>query len=103
MASTLPWFEIFCGLLLVLGMAVRGTAVMLAAMLIPFTIIVLLRALAIYHAGGMPFCAIKFDCGCGAGEVVICHKLAENSGLTALAAWLIFWPRNRLCLRERLV
>src|SRR5262249_8861706 len=24
-ASTLPWFEIFCGLLLVLGVAVRGT------------------------------------------------------------------------------
>src|ERR1043166_6103552 len=28
-ASTLPWFEIFCGLLLVLGVGVRGAAVML--------------------------------------------------------------------------
>src|ERR1051325_6191966 len=28
-ASALPWFEVFCGMLLVLGVAVRGTAVML--------------------------------------------------------------------------
>src|ERR1051325_5492878 len=46
-ASTLPWFEMFCGLLLLLGVAVRGTAVMLVAMLIPFTVMVLMRALAI--------------------------------------------------------
>src|SRR2546423_12955140 len=77
-ASTLPWFESFCGALLLMGLAVRATALMLVVMLIPFSVIVLLRAQAIQHAGGLPFCAIKFDCGCGAGEVFICRKLAEN-------------------------
>jgi uncharacterized membrane protein YphA (DoxX/SURF4 family) len=99
-ASTLPWFETFCGLLLLLGVAVRGAAVMLVAMLVPFTIVVLLRALAIHETGGLPFCAIKFDCGCGAGEVFICRKLAENTLLTALSIALIFWRSPRLCLRH---
>ena len=101
-ASTLPWFEVFCGLLLLLGVAVRGAAVMLVAMLIPFTGAVLMRALAIHGAGGLPFCAIKFDCGCGAGEVFICRKLAENVLLTILSVALIFWQSRRLCLRHAL-
>ncbi len=101
-ASTLPWFETFCGLLLLLGVAVRGASVMLLAMLVPFTVVVLLRALAIREAGGLPFCAIKFDCGCGAGVVYICGKLAENTLLTLLSAALIFWRSHRLCLRHTL-
>jgi hypothetical protein len=99
-ASTLPWFEIFCGLLLLLGVAVRGAAVMLVAMLVPFTVVVLMRALEIHGAGGLPFCAIKFDCGCGAGEVLICRKLAENILLTAASSALIFWRSHWLCLRH---
>jgi uncharacterized membrane protein YphA (DoxX/SURF4 family) len=101
-ASTLPWFEIFCGLLLLLGIGVRGAALMLVAMLIPFTIIVFLRALAMHQAGGLPFCAIKFDCGCGSGEVLICRKLFENTLLTLLSLGLIFWRKDRLCLRHNL-
>jgi len=102
-ASTLPWFEIFCGLLLVFGVAVRGTALMVLAMLIPFTILVFLRALAMQQAGGLPFCAIKFDCGCGGGEVLICRKLAENTLLAVLSAGLLFWRKDRLCLRRDVV
>ena len=102
-ASALPWFEVFCGVLLVLGIAVRGAAVMLVAMLVPFTVLVFLRALAIQKTGGLPFCAIKFDCGCGAGEVWICGKLAENVLLTALSVGLVFWRRIPLCLRQRLL
>ncbi len=98
-ASTLPWFEIFCGLLLLAGVAVRGAALMLVAMLIPFTIVVFMRALAMQKAGGLPFCAIKFDCGCGSGEVLICRKLAENILLTVVAVALIFWRSQKLCLR----
>ena len=100
MAATIPWFEIFCGLLLVLGVAVRGTAEMLVAMLVPFTVAVLMRAMAIQEAGGLPFCAIKFDCGCGAGEVLICRKLLENALLIALLAALVFTRTRRFCLRH---
>jgi uncharacterized membrane protein YphA (DoxX/SURF4 family) len=102
-ASTLPWFEIFCGLLLLLGVAVRGAAMMLVGMLVPFTWAVLSRALDLHAAGTLPFCAIKFNCGCGAGEVLICRKLAENVLLTGLSVALIFRRSHRLGLRPVLV
>ena len=98
-ASTLPWFEIFCGLLLVCGIAVRGAALLLVAMLVPFTVAVLMRALALQKTGGLPFCAIRFDCGCGVGEVLICRKLAENFLLTILGAGLVFFRGEKFCLR----
>ena len=93
-AAALPWFEVFCGLLLLAGVAVRGAALMLLLMLVPFTMVVLDRALAIQAAGAIPFCAVKFDCGCGMGEVFICHKLAENAVLTLLSAWLLAGRRR---------
>lgn len=101
-ASTLPWFEIFCGVLLVLGVAVRGAAVLLVGMLVPFTVAVFLRAQGISQTGNLPFCAVKFDCGCGAGEVLICKKLLENVLLTALAVLLVVWKRHWFCLRPTL-
>jgi uncharacterized membrane protein YphA (DoxX/SURF4 family) len=101
-ASALPWFEVFCGGLLVAGVAVRGAALISALMLVPFTFLVLLRALAIQKVSGLAFCAIKFDCGCGAGEVFICMKLLENTLLTLASIWLIAVPRQELCLRHAL-
>lgn len=94
-AAALPWFEIYCGLLLLLGVGVRGSALLLFLMLVPFTLVVLQRALAIAHTQGKPFCAISFDCGCGNGEVLICHKLVENSCLILLALWLILTRHGR--------
>jgi uncharacterized membrane protein YphA (DoxX/SURF4 family) len=84
-ASALPWFEIFCGVLLLTGVAVRGSAFVLLAMLIPFTLIVIKRAMAIASTDGIFFCAVKFNCGCGGGDVLICQKLVENTGLMLLA------------------
>ena len=102
-AASLPWFEVLCGSLLLAGVAVRGSALMSLAMLVPFTFIVLNRALGIQEAKGIPFCSISFDCGCGAGEVIICHKLLENSLLILLSALLVFVRANRWCLRFDLV
>lgn len=101
-AATLPWFEAFCGLLLITGVAVRGTALTLVMMLVPFSTMVARRALAIHAGGDMPFCAIKFDCGCGAGEVFICGKLVENSLLTLLSVSLVWSRDSFLCLRHSL-
>ena len=98
-SAALPWFEVYCGLLLLFGVAVRGAALMLAAMLVPFTIVVLNRALAIAAVSGKAFCAVKFDCGCGAGEVFICHKLVENTVLFLLLVWLLTGRGRQLCLR----
>ena len=97
--AALPWFEVFCGLLLLLGVGVRGAALNSVAMLVPFTLIVLKRALSIAAIKGIPFCAVKFDCGCGAGELFICHKLVENTVLLLLSAWLLTGRGRQLCLR----
>jgi uncharacterized membrane protein YphA (DoxX/SURF4 family) len=100
--AALPWFEVYCGVLLLAGVAVRGMAINVIIMLVPFTLLVLKRALEIAAASGKPFCAVKFDCGCGAGEVYICHKLVENSSLLLLAAWLLAGRGCQFCLRYSL-
>jgi uncharacterized membrane protein YphA (DoxX/SURF4 family) len=100
--AALPWFEVFCGLLLLAGIAVRGAALNIVVMLVPFTLMVLKRALALAATSGIPFCAVKFDCGCGAGEVFICHKLVENTILLLLAALLLIGRGRPLCLRYSL-
>jgi hypothetical protein len=97
-AAALPWFEVFCGLLLLLGVAVRGSALMLIVMLVPFTIVVFRRALEMAASNHIPFCAVKFDCGCGAGEILICHKLVENTLLLLLSSWLLTGAGRQLCL-----
>jgi uncharacterized membrane protein YphA (DoxX/SURF4 family) len=103
LAATLPWFEIFCGLLLLVGVAVRGAALVSLAMLAPFTLIILKRALGLMATQGLSFCAIKFDCGCGSGEVVICTKLIENCALMFVTAWLISGKGKPLSLRYSVV
>src|SRR5438045_1276459 len=44
-AGLLPWFEFFCGLLLLAGIAVRGVVLNLLLMLVPFSLVILRRAL----------------------------------------------------------
>lgn len=97
-ATALPWFEVFCGLLLLAGVAVRGAALMLALMLVPFTALLIHRALGIAAGEAIPFCSVKFDCGCGSGEVLICRKLVENSLLFLLALGLLAGRGRRLAL-----
>ena len=96
--AVLPWFEVFCGLLLVAGVAVRGSALMLVLMLVPFTVLVTKRALAIAATQGS-FWKVKFDCGCGNGEVIIWQKIIENSVLFLLACWLLAGYGRRLSAR----
>jgi uncharacterized membrane protein YphA (DoxX/SURF4 family) len=102
-AAALPWFEVFCGALLLAGIAVRGSALVVLAMLVPFTLLVLKRALAIHAAQAIPLCAVRFDCGCGTGEVWICGKLAENCLLICLSFWLLTGRGRQLCARYNLM
>jgi uncharacterized membrane protein YphA (DoxX/SURF4 family) len=94
MAAVLPWLEIWVGVLLLLGLAVRGAAVVMGLMLVVFTTAITLRALDIQAASELAFCAIKFDCGCGSGEEYVCTKLPQNLGLLCLAG-LALWSRSR--------
>jgi uncharacterized membrane protein YphA (DoxX/SURF4 family) len=102
-AAALPWFEVFCGTLLVLGVAVRGTALVCVLMLVPFTVLVVKRGLALAAAQGVPFTAIQFDCGCGGGPQVIWRKALENSALILMACWLVAGYGRKLCLRYGLL
>lgn len=95
-AGLLPWFEVLCGLLLITGKALRAAALLWLMMLIPFTWLVLQRALDLQSLSGLPFCAVRFDCGCGMGEIGICTKLTENLLLIASAAILLFCSGNPL-------
>lgn len=97
-AAMLPWFESFWGLLLVLGVAVRGTSLMLLLLLASFTFVVWQRALAMHTALAIPLCAVKFDCGCGSGEVFACHKLVENTVLLLLLVLLVLSRAEKWCL-----
>lgn len=98
-AAALPWFEVFCGVLLVAGVAVRGTALVLFLMLVFFTAAILRRALQISSAQALPFTAVKFDCGCGNGVVFAWRKLIENTLLILMAAWLTAMRSGRWCSR----
>lgn len=101
-AAGLPWLEVFCGLLLIVGIAVRGTALVLGGLLLAFTVGIVNRALAIHAGGALAFCAIRFDCGCGTGEVFVCRKLAENTLLILLAAVAVCSRNRAWCLRHSL-
>lgn len=98
----LPWFEILCGSLLLLGFWRRTIAVSLCALTLFFTVAVALRGSTLAEAQQLAFCSVRFDCGCGGGEVWLCNKLAENLMLIALAA-LAAWSRSqRWCLDRAL-
>jgi putative oxidoreductase len=89
-AACLPWLEICCGLFFMLNAAVRGTVLIVAGMFLFFSTAILLRALELQSALQISFCAVSFDCGCGAGVVNVCRKLTENAVWFVLALWLLF-------------
>jgi uncharacterized membrane protein YphA (DoxX/SURF4 family) len=97
-AVILPVLEVMCGLALLLGVAVRGAGLTLFGMLLVFTAALVSQSLDIHAAQPIAYCDIRFDCGCGAGEVYICSKLAENAGLTLLALVATLSRSRRFCL-----
>lgn len=97
-AIVLPFLEIACGLALITGSAIRGSAATIALMLVAFYPPLIIRALSIYHETGGAFCDVRFDCGCGTGEVFICSKLAENTVLLGLSVLALFSRSRRFCL-----
>ncbi len=92
-ASVLPYLEIGLGLLLVVGLAVRLTAVSSAVMLV------------IYIAGVISAAArgLSIDCGCfggggtvAAGQTRYSAEILRDAGFLLLAAYLVWRPRSLL-------
>lgn len=94
-AVILPWVEMLGGIALIAGLLRRGTATLFTLLLIVFTLAVTHRAVGLYNQSDLSFCQVNFDCGCGAGPIFICSKLAENFGLILLAAYAVLSRSNR--------
>jgi uncharacterized membrane protein YphA (DoxX/SURF4 family) len=100
-AVALPWLEMVCAAALLLGVARRGAALLITGMLLFFTPLLAVHAWQLHTAAGSAFatfCAVKFDCGCGTGEVFICPKLVENIALLIGALIGLFSTSQRFCL-----
>lgn len=93
-AAILPWFEILCGGLLVLGVKARATAFLQVIMLSAFTILVVTRAVALSRGESTPWFALRFDCGCGSGETFAWLKVGENLALITLSAIILRGARE---------
>jgi uncharacterized membrane protein YphA (DoxX/SURF4 family) len=102
-AALLPWVETFCGYMLIFGVGLRGTALVIIAMLAVFTPAIVLRGVGLHNTEHLAFCKIAFDCGCGAGVVNFCWKLVENAALFLGALLILLSRSQRFCLRARLV
>jgi uncharacterized membrane protein YphA (DoxX/SURF4 family) len=91
----LPVVEVVIGLCLVLGVLVRGTAVVSALLVTAFVI-----GISSAWARGL-----SIDCGCfgGGGRIPDAAakypgEIARDVGLLALSAWLVVRPRSRWAL-----
>ncbi len=100
-AIALPWIEILCGVLLIVGFCLRGSSFSILAMLVVFTSAIIARTIGVYRAGDIALCDIQFDCGCGANEIIICEKVLQNSALIGLAL-IALLSRSRLLAVEKL-
>lgn len=96
---TLPWIEIGAGLLLILGVAVRQTAIFSGALMLVFIV-----AIAQAWARGL-----SIDCGCfgGGGQVdakdtKYVEEIARDFALTLMSFYLFRYPTSRFALdREK--
>lgn len=89
-AALLPFLEIGLGLLLILGVAVRGSALIASVLLLVFTGLVVWRGVVLAREGGVPLCRVSFDCGCGTGVVNVCRKGLENAFLLLASFYVLF-------------
>lgn len=96
----LPVAEIALGLLLVLGLGVRASAVLSGLLLVAFVI-----GISAAWARGL-----QIDCGCFGGggrlgaeqDPTYGLEVARDVGLIVLAGWLVWQPRTRLAVDNAL-
>ena len=90
LAIFLPWLELVAGLALILVPALRrGANLLILVLLIAFTSAI---ALNLYRG-------VDISCGCfskdGKGQRIGSQKIAENSGMIAASAFLLFAEARR--------
>ena len=85
----LPWLEIVCSVLLLVGAWLRAAGSLLLVMTVVFTVALSARAIGEASHQGIGVCDVNFDCGCGIGHVWFCSKLVENLVLLLLACVVV--------------
>ena len=92
---TLPWFEVGVGILLILGIATRLSAIFAGSLMVIFIL-----AIASAWARGL-----SIDCGCfggggqvAAGETKYLQEILRDFGLTLLAVYLYLRPHTKWAL-----
>lgn len=89
-AALFVWTEIVVALLLLAGLAIRGSALVTSGMLVLF-LVAIISALAR---------GLDIDCGCFANpEPIGWHKVWEDLALLAAALYLLFFPRSYFMMK----
>lgn len=103
MAITLPWIELFCGLSLLTGLLMRGSALILFVFNAVFLVAVSIRTAGIMGEEGIGFMSVYFDCGCGFGATHAWKKLLEDSAFLLFSLVILLKPEYRfvLCISRR--
>jgi uncharacterized membrane protein YphA (DoxX/SURF4 family) len=93
----LPWFEVGLGILLILGIAVRLSALLGGALMVLF-----IAAIAQAWARGL-----SIDCGCfggggtvDPGETKYLSEILRDTGLALLALYLVRYPLTRFAVEK---
>jgi uncharacterized membrane protein YphA (DoxX/SURF4 family) len=100
-AIILPWIELVCGLALLTGLFMRGSALILAVLNLVFIVVIAYRTVGIMSAEGTPLSQVYFDCGCGFGATYAWKKLIENAFLIAFAVAILVSPSYRYVIGRR--
>ena len=103
MAIALPWIELFCGLSLLTGLLMRGSALILFVFNAVFLVAVSIRTVSIMSEEGTGFMSVYFDCGCGFGATHAWKKLLEDVAFFLFSLVILLKPKYRfvLCISRR--
>ena len=97
-AVILPWVELFCGLSLLTGWFIRGSALILFVFNAVFIVVITVRTVGIMSTKGTAFMDVYFDCGCGFGVTYAWKKLIEDSIFLIAALAILTTPLYRFRL-----
>jgi uncharacterized membrane protein YphA (DoxX/SURF4 family) len=97
-AIVLPWIELLCGLSLLTGIFLRGSALILLVLNAVFLVAVSIRTFGVMSEEGIAFTKVYFDCGCGFGETYAWKKLAEDAFFLLFSLALLLAPAYRFVI-----
>jgi uncharacterized membrane protein YphA (DoxX/SURF4 family) len=98
LAIILPWIELFCGISMLTGLLMRGSALILAVVNVVFIVVIAYRSGSIMHVEGIPLRQVFFDCGCGFGPTYAWRKLVEDTVFFFCALLILAAPIHRFVL-----